>query len=209
VNRLQLVARAKLEAGVLGTPPTTTVGLTGYDGKLVNWVDTAWQRIQSERNWDWLWEQTTVTVTANTNSTSGSIPAKRYEKERTKDANGAPLSYMPWALFTLAFPVIQSGTPSVWTIAPDKSFKVNAKPTSNSTYTVERYKNPTVMSDDSASPTGLPEEHHMLIVWRALMLYGGSEDDQTLVRHATVEHLKAMKGMAITDEPAPDWGVSW
>jgi hypothetical protein len=211
MNRLQLAQRCKTECGIHGTTIASTTTATGNDAKIVAWVDTAWQRIQSSRNWDWLWEATTVTVLANTATTTGSIPASRYVKDGTRNPDGAELTFMDWRIFRRAYPstFIVAGTPSAWTIRPDKAFAVNAKPASNTAFSVERYRNPTAMAANTDEPTGLPAEHHMLIVWRAVMLYAGSDEAAALYQHAQAEYRKVLAGMGLTDTPPIEWGAGW
>lgn len=211
MNRLQLCQRLRSEAGLGGSGPSATTAQTGEMLQVVEWVDEAWNRIQSSRNWDWLWEATTVVVTSGTGATTGSIPASRYIKDATFDANGSPLTYMEWADFRTAYPsaLIVAGNPRVWTIRPDKAFAVNAKPSTNTTYSVERYKNPTAMSTDGGSPTGLPTEHHMLIVWRALMLYAGYDEAGDQYRRAETEYKKVLSNMGVTDRAEIRWGSGW
>lgn len=211
MNRLQLAQRVGRECGLTGAVLTSTVSQTGENQQIVEWVDDAWQRIQATRRWDWLWESTTVTITANTNSTAGSIAAARYERDRTFDSLGAPLSYLPWADFIQVWPaaLIVAGTPRYWTIRPDKAFTVNAKPTSNTVLSVERYKNPTAMAANSDTPTGLPDEHHMVIAWRAVMLYAGHDEASALYQHANAEYKKIMAAMGATESAEIVWGASW
>lgn len=211
MNRLQLCQRARAEMGLAGSGPTATTSQTGEMLQVVNWVDSAWERIQSGRNWDWLWEATTVTVTANTATTAGTIAASRYVHDATTTSAGSPLSYLPWDAFRVAFPsaLIGAGNPSVWTIRPDKAFAVNAKPASNTTYNVERYKAPTTMTADGDTPTGLASEHHMAIVWRAVMLYAGHDEANGLYQHASAEYKKILGAMGGLDLPAIEWGCGW
>lgn len=51
MNKLQLCQRLQTDAGVSGTL-TTTIGQTGSLGRLVNWIDDAWNNLQTERD-DW------------------------------------------------------------------------------------------------------------------------------------------------------------
>lgn len=195
---------------------TTTLAQTGENLQVVGWVDDAWNKIQQSRNWDWMWENPTVTIIAatNTTATNQAIAAARYEHTRTLDVNGSPLIYMPWARFTRAYPLpqLQSGTPMTWTIRPDKAFVVNAKPAANYAVTVERYKNPTAMTTDTDAVTGtpaMPAEHHMLIVWRACMLYAGYDDATGLYQHSNAEYKKMLAALGITDKPAPKFEYTW
>ena len=212
MNRLALAQRAKLEMGIAGAASLTdTVAPVGLDIKVVNWVDLAWQRIQQMRLWDWMWESATVTILATTYTTAGTIAERRYIKDSCRDANAALLTYMPWGEFRHAYPpaLIATGTPSVWTIRPDKSFTVNAKPASNAALTVERFKAPSAMTLDADTPTGMPTELHMAIVWRAVMLYAGHDEAATLYQHAQTEYRKVI-GTATEDETdIPTWGACW
>jgi hypothetical protein len=212
MNRLALAQRAKLEMGLAGAAGLTdTTTATGVDAKVVNWVDDAWKRIQQVKLWAWMWEAATVTILANTNVTAGTISERRYLKDSCRDANAAPLSFMPWDQFRHAHPtaLIAAGTPSVWSIRPDKAFTVNAKPTSNAALSVERYKAPSVMTVDASEPTGLPSELHMAIVWRAAMLYAGHDEATTLYQHAKAEYDKLMGTADAEERAAPCWGDSW
>ena len=211
MNRLQLCARLRSEAGLGGSGPTATTGQTGEMLQVVEWIDEAWNRIQSSRNWEFLWEASTVVVTAGTNVTTGTIPASRYIKHATTDSSGVELAYLPWDDFRRVYPtaLIATGNPSVWTIRPDKAFVTNAKPTSNTTYSVERYKNPTAMAADADTPTGLYSEHHMVIVWRALMLYAGHDEAGEQFKRAESEYRKVLSAMGVNEKPEISWGASW
>jgi hypothetical protein len=76
-------------------------------------------------------------------------------------------------VFDDKYPVAQisdGDTPCAWTVAPDKSVRINVKPiTANFVLGVHRYKNPIAMAIDTDTPA-LDAEHHMLIVWKACML---------------------------------------
>lgn len=211
MNRLQLCQRLRSEAGLGGSGPTATTGQTGEMLQVVEWIDEAWNRIQSSRNWEFMWEASTVTIVGGTNYTAGSIPQSRYIKHATTDSTGVEVLYMPWDDFRRTFPtaLITTGNPSVWTIRPDKAFAVNATPAADKTFSVERYKNPTAMAADSDTPTGLPTEHHMAIVWRALMLYAGYDEAGEQYKRADGEYRKVMSAMGFGERPTIESGACW
>ena len=60
MNRLQLVNRLKLEAGVSGNDLTSTIAQTGESARLVTWIDSAWYDIQGQHE-DWQWMRKTAT----------------------------------------------------------------------------------------------------------------------------------------------------
>lgn len=203
MNRLQGCQRLRQEAGIAGTGPVTTINQVGEAKRVVDWWDAAWSDIQRSRKWSFLWESPSVVITAGTYFTAGTIAADRYQKDATYDIYGSPLEYMPWEDFRQAYPValIAPGLPAFWTIRPDLSFAVNSKPTSNATYTVERYMNPVVLTQDTDTPA-LPEQHHMAIVYKALMLYANFEEAG--ITRATAEEEFARHMSQLTALSLPD-----
>lgn len=183
MNFKELVSRTMREAGIPNTnfDAVGVAGATGEALRVVGWVEAAYADVQSRRKWSFLWENASITVTAGNfvvpAATTGAVQADRYEKESLFDATGANYGYVSWSDFRVAFPavLIFNGTPSLWTIRPDGAFVVNAKPLVDTTYTVDRYKRPLVMTEDDDEPV-LPEEYHMVIVWRALVMYCNFEE---------------------------------
>jgi len=206
MNRLQLAQRLRQEAGIAGTGPTTTVSQTGEMKRVVDWIDGAWNEIQKRHLWDFLWESATVTIIATTNATTGTIPAVRYVKDATYQSS-TPIEYVPWAEFRLRYPsaLIVEGIPSAWSIRPDKAFVVNAKPTADTAYSVERYMNPVVMDEDADTPA-LPAEHHMAIVYKALLLYANFEEAGVTRATAQAEYERILGEMGFSELPDMQFG---
>lgn len=202
MNLKELVTRTMIEAGI----PTATFvagGVAAASGealRVVGWVQGAYNDIQTRRKWHFMWENVSITVPAGSfvvpAATVGAVQADRYEKDSLFDAYGANFGYISWADFRSAFPavLIFSGTPSLWTIRPDGAFVVNAKPTADSTYTVDRYMRPQVMEADADEPI-LPTEFHLAIVWRALLLYCNFEEAGISRATAQVEYDRLMNAM--------------
>lgn len=211
MTRLELVRMLRQLAGVgagsTGNGPASTISQTGEYKRLVDWIDGAWNEIQQANRWDFLWEQATVTVAANANEVVGTLPAYRYVQDATYNAEGAPLTWMPWANFRLRYPSAQivAGTPSAWTVRPDKKFVVNAKPTASYPLTVERYKNPVPMTADAEEPA-LPVEHHMAIVYKALLLYSNFEEAGVTRATAQAEYARHMMALGLTELPSMSFG---
>lgn len=203
MNRAELFRRLCSEASVPVSASASSVGQTGELGRLANWIDTAWEEIQAGHAWDFLWEDASVTVLANTNETAGTIPAHRYVQDSAYSGT-MPMDYMPWEQFRKRWPspFIVEGTPLCWSIRPDKAFVVNAKPTADTAYTVERYMNPVPMVADTDTPA-LAAEHHLVIVWRALMLYAQFEEAGSLYQTASVNFNLKMQALGLLE--TPDW----
>lgn len=208
MTRLELVRMLRQLAGVgagsTGNGPVSTIDQVGEYKRLVDWIDGAWNEIQQAHNWDFLWESATVTVLATTNVTAGTIAARRYVKDATYTAEGARLTWMPWQQFSQRYPsaLIVDGTPSAWTIRPDKALVVNAKPTADFALSVERYQNPVAMADDDDTPA-MPSEHHMAIVYKALLLYANFEEAGVTRATAQAEFNRHM--MALGLQELPQW----
>lgn len=159
-----------------GSGPTSTTDQIGELKRLVDWLDGAWLELQQMARWDWMWEAATVTILADTYVTAGSIPARRYDRRGTFNST-QQVTFIPWETFRLEYPAAQitSGVPLYWSIRPDKAFVVSSKPTANLALSVERWKNPSVMDEDADVPE-MPSEHHMAIVWKAMMMYCNFEE---------------------------------
>lgn len=207
MNRLELVRQLRQFAGVgagsTGNGPTTTLNQTGEYKRLVDWIDGAWNEIQQGHRWDFLWESSTVTIVAATNVTAGSIPERRYVQDAAYIGT-KPLTGMPWAQFRTRYPsgLIAAGEPSAWAIRPDKAFVVNAQPTADTAIAVERYKNPIAMAADADTPA-MPSEHHMAIVYKALLLYANFEEAGVTRATAQAEYDRHMMALGLTE--LPEW----
>lgn len=198
MNRLELVNRLISEAGVTDRPLSTTLNQSGDAARYVNWIDDAWLEVQGMRNWPALWEQATVTVPAGESSASGTLGHERYVKD-SATINGGELFYLPWDEFRLEYRSVTEGNPSAWTIRPDRSFAVNAIVTADTPIQVERFKLPGRFSANDNAPA-LFTEHHMMIVWRALMLYGGFDEAGVAYKRGKAEY-ESMKQLAGTSLP--------
>lgn len=206
MNRLEIVKMTRQLAGVEGTA-VSTVNQSGEAKRVVDWCDHAWEEIQQAHNWNFLWEAATVTITANTNATAGTVAARRYLKDATYNGQNL-MTYLAWELFrsTWPTPLIAAGVPTIWTIRPDKALAVNAKPTADLVLSVERYKNPTPMATDTDVPA-MPAEHHMAIVYKALLLYANFEEAGVTRATAQSEFNRHMGAMGIIELPDVTFGA--
>lgn len=60
-------------------------------------------------------------------------------------------------------------------LGPDESICLGPPPAAGYTVTGDYFIAPTVMANDSDTPTGLPVQFHRLILWKAMTLYAGYE----------------------------------
>ena len=205
MNRLQLCQRAALECGVSGTI-TTTIGQVGSLARIVTWVDEGWGELQTEHDdWDWMRSSNLLGAGASFATVAGqaSYPLgtgagttgidvsafgkwDRYSFRNYVTTVGITsemfLDFIPYDTWRNAYMLGAMRTvktrPVVVAIGPDKSVCIG--PPSNGLYTVtaDYFTAPAAMAADTDTPTGLPAQFHMAIVYAAMMLYAGYESAQ-------------------------------
>ena len=197
---LELCVKARQEAGITGAGPTSVLNQSGQLGRLVDWVDTAWQDIQLMRP-DWLFmnSEFTFNTIADTRDylaadsaitdmklwDTGSFhihdPATGYT-----DQNGLPFqAYKRWrANFRNQMQARGTDRPQLFTMLPGN--KIRFEPMPDKVYTIEgEYKRSTqVLALDADVPTNLPDDFHMAIVWQALTYYGFYENAPEVLEEA-------------------------
>lgn len=205
MDRLALVRRLIVESGVSDMTLGSTIGQTGEALNFVNWLDDAWLEVQGLFNWPSLWEQASVQVSSG-QSISAVQPVGhwRYVKDSAHVAD-APLVWIPWDDFRLMYRTTTAGEPTAWTIRPDRSLALNATVAADTTVAVERYRMPGRFTADAEEPLLFPE-HHMMIVWRALMLYAGFDEASVAYQRGKNEY-GTLKKLAIADFPEMEAGA--
>lgn len=221
MNFLQLINRTRVECGVSGasTPLTSVTGLTGESARIASWVNTAWVDLQTlKEDWQWMREgfqfntvtQQQIYTPAETGvgSTFGnwkrdsfrvSSVGQQYKDEQLTN-------YMDWTTFrnlyiysnmrfTYARPVVVS-------IDPDKNLAFGSVPDQPYVIVGEYYIKPTEFAAvTDAPPATFPDRFHMLIVYRAMMYYGGYESASEVYQRGELEHKRLMSRMAIDQLP--------
>jgi hypothetical protein len=217
MNYLQLVNRARVECGVSGarTPLPTAQGLTGESLRIAQWVNSAWVDIQASRE-DWQWmrmpvefntatqQQTYTPLQAGIGTTFAnwkrdsfrcSSVGQNYRDEQL-------LNFMEYTTFrnlyqygnmrtTYARPVVVSIVPGV-----DKSLGFGSIPDQPYVITGEYYIRPVELSADTDEPT-IPERFHPMIVYRAMMFYGGYEAAPEVFQRGEAEFKRLMNRLEI------------
>lgn len=192
MNFLQLAQRVRQEAGGIAGSDATPASVTNQVGqlaKVVNWTNDAWRDLQLSKT-DWLWKrkQFSMPLTANVNDYAASVAgitdlgewdheSMRIYRTAAGLADEAYLSRMEYAVWrdVWDFGVKTPSRPNVVTVKPD--FHLGFGPVPDDAYTVrgEYLQSTQSMVINTDEPTGLPEEFHMLIVYRALKKYAIDE----------------------------------
>lgn len=187
---LQLCQRLRQECGVSGTGPSTVTGQTGEMKRLVDWIAEAWMEIQ-EAHEDWKFQRLSASwtttlgqaiyTTAQCGITAGTfarwIPGefRQYLTASGTDTEMhlGEMSYERWR-GTYQFGPNRgvNSTPMVVAITPADSIALGPYPLAGYTITGDYYRSSVLLAADSDVPA-LPTRHNpMMIVYRAMMMYG-------------------------------------
>ena len=221
---LQLVQRLHSEAARQGSAPTTVISQSGFTQRLINWILTAYEDVQSEHeSWHFRRSDFSWTTTASTqNYTSAEhlitdLAAWRIDTDHnnlsgvrlySSVADEQDLIYFPWDDYRATYKYgsfrTQSGRPTIFSIKPDLS--MDLWPIPDATYTVngEYYMDMQTMALDASVPI-LPD-YHMIIVWKALMYYGAFEGAPDVYAHGQNEYQKLLSKLEINQLDRASWG---
>jgi len=220
MNFLQLAQRLHSEAGVQGSTHTTVVGQTGMLLKLVNWISTANDDIQNlhPRGWKFLQKAFSfVTVATQQNYTPLEAGITYMGDWKTDDvraysaaADESELVYVPWDMFRLAYKMgtnrTQAGRPSVFSIMFDMSMELWPIPDAVYTVNGEHWMSANTMVVADASAPLIPSQYHMIIVWRALMLYAAKQGADEVYAHGNNEYNKILRRLEANQLPRITYG---
>jgi hypothetical protein len=207
VNWLQLTQAVKRESG-LGSA-ASIAGLstaTGDDLRMFHWVQWAARDITLQRE-DWRWRRGSVSV-ATTNAVNspaslgitdfaGWKPSNnQYKPSAYRVSDGAAmeqeLSYLEYDQFRKQFmlgaPV--PGSVQYWSISPAEELLLGPAPDSAHNIRADYAKDYSELTADDSVPS-LPTRFHMLIVWRALMEYGGFDAAGEVYQRAQANYQSA------------------
>lgn len=205
---LDIARRVRKECGLSGTDesPSSVVDQTGEMLHIVNWVESAWKAIQAHKLWDWAWEIVEITIPSGEYLVDENVSAHRYVKDSAM-LDESNMQYLPWAQFRSSFPSarITAGTPTFWTVRPDRSFAVSALVEADTTITVERYSDAGCIGGDEDTPE-MPQHLREAIVWRAVMFYAGHDEAGALYTHAKAEFRRILGEAALDQTPEIELG---
>lgn len=197
MNFLQLANRVKSEAGISGHTLSTVEGQTGETARLIAWVPTAYTEIQNMQAWNWLWQPFSAILTlakatyapvADFNIRPLDWRHDRFYVYELAKGRGQrqPLWYQPWARFDAQHPDPQPGMPRYVSIKPNRDVAFSASPDQPYIFEGEFRHTPEVLVENTDTPS-MPEQYHMAIVWKAVMLYAQYEEATTLYQLAAAQ----------------------
>lgn len=220
MNFLELVNRARVECGASGArvPLVTTQNATGEAARMVNWVNAAWIDVQTAKeDWQWMREPfqfTTVAQQQVYSPTEVGVAATfaNWKRDSFRCSSVGQdfkdeqlLNYMEYTTFrnlyqyanmryTFSRPVVVSIVP------PSKYLGFGSIPNQPFVITGEYYKEPVEFSADADVPD-IPSRFQMMIVYRAMMFYGGYESAPEVYQRGEQEFKRLMNRMDIDQLP--------
>jgi hypothetical protein len=223
MNFLDLCRQLELESGTVdpGKLIGSVTGTASRRTKIVGWVQAAWTIVQGARgDWRFMRRDYAGTLTIGTARYAGAdLGIARfagwlrdrpgYRPHAIHDPAKGPadlteLSEIGWEEWRAAFgrgaaPV---GRPAVYAIAPDE--RICLGPVPDRAYAIDgEYRRGLQTLAANEDVPEMPAEHHLAILWRALMLLGEHDEAPATVNAATIRFIAAMEKLERdqTDRP--------
>lgn len=214
MNFLQLAQRLSVECGVSGTGPSSTVNQTGMNGKLVNWIQSAWLEIQGLHDqWGWMREPFAFNTTAGVgdylpaetvNTLTGNVLSDlRFWHKDTFRCQRVSIGVQDeqwlvewdYQVFrnTYRFNVQVNNRPVVFAIKPNgKAVMLGSIPDDVYSVTGEYQYKPRSLVGDAAEPEMPNDALHMLIVYKAMQFYGLFEAAPEVLQRGQAEYSRLL-----------------
>jgi len=192
---LELCQRLRQEVGVAGTGPLSVAGQSGEYARLVSWIITSWQQLDTERRYRFDWSQGTIAL--NATDTEYSLPADfDVWADDTLRFGNDRIEVVPWS-------ELESGADRFArvAIAPDVVLHLNASPKANDALTFEYWRTPQMLVNDADVPR-LPERYHMAIVYRAMLQYAMYENAPEVAQQAQMNDQRIMQQIVRSELPS-------
>lgn len=206
---LELCQRAQRECGVASSL-TTVVSQTGEHRRFVDWIQDAWNDIQTtHQDWEWM-RQSVSFATVDSQATYTPVECgiaadafgmwERYSFRSYITADGVDtestmhfFDYESWReSYQLGTQRNMRGRPEYISITPAKSIALAPCPTADYTVTGDYFTAPVALALDEDEPL-MPAQFHMAIVWKACMSYGAYESATEVYQRGETEFKKLMR----------------
>lgn len=198
---LELCQRMRQEVGSAGHGPSTVESQSGEYARLVGWVRQAWVDIQVSRSdWRFAWGMGSVEVVYDFREYPMPDDFDHWDRDSLR-LHDVPLTPIPWEVFRERYREPTGSGARHVTLSPDGVLHLDDFPSRSGDLTFEYWKTPQVLSANTSVPR-MPEQYHMLIVYRAMRHYGLYENAPEVVQQATLSERELMNRMAITELPS-------
>lgn len=212
---LELVQELQERCGVVGTSVSTVVAQDGENQRLVNWINNAWLDVQRRHKWNFLYSdvsfQTQSGTYIYTNGAAGAgstgvedlgkFDMDSFRCYVTADGQDGEhyMTDVPYDWFRDTYEfgngLNLSGKPYIISCRrSDRALLLGPNPDAIHTVYGKFWKMAEKMTvADASTPTGLPEELHMMIVYKAMVKYGMYEAAPEVVQEGRDEYASMLK----------------
>ncbi len=201
MNALDILQKVFRQAGGPGNNPASILSPTGFTRDCMDWVTTSWRWVQALRqDWWWKWVESTETLTIGQSqynlSADFHITDARYVKiddvviwdSEVGESDQVTLGVREVADWRRKwdFQSHDNQRPTEVAILEDGKLGIGGKADKAYSLRLRYYQQNADFASNTDIP-GIPEEYHELIVYRALQLWAGSEQNQIKFRHYEIE----------------------
>lgn len=190
---LELVNLLRAECSVSGSAVPAVTGQIGEFGRLVRWIQQAYEDVQNQNfDWNFLKKNSTFTTVASINVIPAPSDLNIWDIERIYDADRNQMEVIQYADLDYMIDETITGKPQFFVLKNDNTLMAYPKPDDAYLYYYNYYRKPFELLADNDTPA-FPSQFHRIIVARAMIYYGnyesapeiktqGSEIFQTLMR---------------------------
>lgn len=218
---LALVKDVARQSGTLagGTTISSVTGLSGRGEKIANWVQSAWEDIQTVRDgWKWMYREfdsaLLIDTKRYTNASFNIASLSRWAQDTDEhkpftiydpaigQADEGPIYFLPYKAWRERYDrgVHEAMRPVCYSISPANEFVVGPRPDKAYVLRGEYWKGPQTLTLNGDVPE-MPEKFHKAIVWRAMMLLGEADENDPTINNAGREY-KARFAQLVVDQLA-------
>jgi hypothetical protein len=213
MNFLKIAQGIRQECGIPGVGPTSLANQTGEMKRVVDWMDRAYEDIQSAHTtWEFLRGEFSFQTVAGTAEYGVTQHGVNDISEWAFDTFRCYLTvddeqYLEFYLYDdfrdtwkIGTQRARSGRPSCFTIKPNNVIMFDCVPDAAYTIVGDYYKLPVARGSESDSPV-FPEQYHVGVIWRALMYFGTYAAEPDKYGVGSDEYQRVMRRMASTQLP--------
>lgn len=224
MNYLELCQRTARECGVSGTGPTTVLNQIGELSRIINWVATALNDIETAHpQWGWMKRDVSFPTVAGQASYNPEVDCGiatdtfnvwqrfRFRNYVTASGNISEIemdyiTYDNWRdNYSYGATRYVQTRPLEFGIAPDqRTLVLGPYPAAGYTITGEYFRAPQVLAADADIPE-MPKSFHMTIVYKAMMYYGMYESAAEVLSRGSQEFDKMMGRLDALKLPDVAW----
>jgi hypothetical protein len=208
VTFIELVQRAARECSLSGDGPATVIGQAGMYARMVRWINTALNDIETaHKDWGWMYAQYSFPTIAGkaeyTPTEAGILDHENWDLNGVRnhvtsigtisEIQMAEIDYEDWReAYDFGANRFIATRPDVFAISPTQSLALGPYPNNLYTVTGRYYRIAQVLVNDTDIPL-MPINYHMMIVYKAMMYYGGYMSAPEVYDRGELEFSKMMR----------------